>query len=102
MKVPFFDYPRLFLDKKDEYMKIFSDVASRGAFIMQDDVDIFEKNLSTYSNSNYAIGVGNATDAINLINGDLSITASKFELDTDGVDISSTNKTVKQILGEKK
>ena len=44
MKIPFFDYPRLFLDKKDEYMNIFSEVASRGAFIMQSDVDIFEKN----------------------------------------------------------
>ena len=53
MKIPFFDYPRLFLDKKDEYMNIFSDVASRGAFIMQDDVDIFEKNLSTFSSSKY-------------------------------------------------
>ena len=66
MKIPFFDYPRLFLDKSDEYMKIFSDVASRGAFIMQDDVDIFEKNLSIFSNSNYAIGVGNATDGLEI------------------------------------
>ena len=45
MKIPFFDYPRLFLDKKDEYMNIFSEVGSRGAFIMQSDVDIFEKKL---------------------------------------------------------
>ena len=45
MKIPFFDYPRLFLDKKDDYMNIFSEVASRGAFIMQSDVDIFEKKI---------------------------------------------------------
>ena len=89
MKIPFFDYSRLFLDKGDEYMKIFSDVASRGAFIMQDDVDIFEKNLSIYSNSNYAIGVGNATDgleiswmALNLRQGDEVICCSHTMLAT--------------------
>ena len=48
MKIPFFDYPRLFLDKKDDYMNIFSEVASRGAFILQSDVDIFEKKLSNF------------------------------------------------------
>ena len=30
MKIPFFDYPRLFLDKKDEYLNIFSEVSSEG------------------------------------------------------------------------
>ena len=49
MKIPFFDYPKLFLDKKDEYLNIFSEVSSRGAFIMQKDVDDFEKNLSQFS-----------------------------------------------------
>ena len=89
MKIPFFDYPRLFLDKKDEYMNIFSDVASRGAFIMQDDVDIFEKNLSIFSSSKYAIGVGNATDgleiswmALNLRQGDEVICCSHTMLAT--------------------
>ena len=89
MKIPFFDYPRLFLDKKDEYMNIFSDVASRGAFIMQDDVNIFEKNLSIFSSSKYAIGVGNATDgleiswmALNLRQGDEVICCSHTMLAT--------------------
>ena len=89
MKIPFFDYPRLFLDRSDEYMNIFSEVASRGAFIMQDDVDIFEKNLSTFSNSKYAIGVGNATDgleiswmALNLRQGDEVICCSHTMLAT--------------------
>ena len=66
MKIPFFDYQRLFLDKKDDYLNIFSEVASRGAFIMQNDVDEFEKNLANFSSSNYAIGVANATDGLEL------------------------------------
>ena len=48
MKIPFFDYPRLFLDKKDIYLNIFSEVASKGAFIMQKVLEQFEKNLSKY------------------------------------------------------
>ena len=66
MIIAFFEFRRLFLDIKDEYINIFSDVASRGAFIMQDDVDIFEKNLSNFSSSKYAIGVGNATDGLEI------------------------------------
>ena len=89
MKIPFFDYHRLFLDKKDDYMNIFSEVASRGAFIMQSDVDIFEKELSMFSSSKYAIGVGNATDgleiswmALNLRQGDEVICSSHTMLAT--------------------
>lgn len=66
MKIPFFDYPRLFLEKKDEYLNIFSDVASRGAFIMQSDLEKFEKDLSNFTLSNYAIGVANATDGLEI------------------------------------
>ena len=40
--IPFFDYPRLYTDKRDEFLKIFDDVCSRGAFIMQKDLESFE------------------------------------------------------------
>ena len=33
--VPFFDYPRLFLDDKEELTNIFIEIGERGAFIMQ-------------------------------------------------------------------
>ena len=65
-KVPFFDYPRLFLDDKKELTNIFIEVGERGAFIMQKDVLEFEKILATYTNSRYAIGVANATDGLEL------------------------------------
>ena len=41
--IPFFDYPRLYLDHKKEMQKIFDDVGKRGAFIMQKDIIEFEK-----------------------------------------------------------
>ena len=65
-KVPFFDYPRLFLDDKTELIEILEDVGSRGAYIMQKDLVEFEKKLANYTNSNYAVGVGNATDGLEL------------------------------------
>ena len=64
MKIPFFDYPRLFLDKKEDYLKIFSDVSTRGAFILQRDLELFEENLAKYTSSKFAVGVANATDGL--------------------------------------
>ena len=66
MKIPFFDYPRLFLEKKEDYLNIFSEVSSKGAFIMQKELAEFELSLSKYCSSNYAIGVGNATDGLEI------------------------------------
>ena len=87
--VPFFEYPRLYLDNKTDYLRIFDDVCSRGAFILQKEVEEFEKNLASFTNSQYAIGVGNATDgleiawmAINLREGDEVICCSHTMLAT--------------------
>ena len=66
MKVPFFDYPRLYLDDKENLLSIFDKTASSGAFIMQQDLEEFEKKLATYSDAKYAIGVANATDGLEL------------------------------------
>ena len=41
MNVPFFEYPRFYLDEKDAYLKILDDVGSRGSFIMQQDLEDF-------------------------------------------------------------
>jgi dTDP-4-amino-4,6-dideoxygalactose transaminase len=65
-KVPFFDYPRLFLDEREEILQIVEDVGRRGAFIMQTDLAEFEKNLATYTGAPYSVGVANATDGLEL------------------------------------
>lgn len=66
MQVPFFDYPRHYTDNRDSLIGIFDEVCSRGAFIMQADVERFERNLADYCNAGFAIGVGNATDGLEL------------------------------------
>ena len=62
--IPFFNYPFLFKSKEDDFIKIFKDIGSRGAYILQKDLEDFEKKLAKYCNSKYAIGVANGTDAI--------------------------------------
>lgn len=62
--VPFFDYPRAYLDDRENLLKIIDDVGSRGAFIMQKDLKEFEHSLALYTGAKYAIGVGNATDGL--------------------------------------
>ena len=64
--IPFFEYPRLYLDRKDSFLSIFDEVASRGAFIMQKDLEQFESNLALYTSSPYAVGVANATDGLEI------------------------------------
>jgi dTDP-4-amino-4,6-dideoxygalactose transaminase len=65
-KVPFFDYPRIFLDDKAELMATFEEVSSRGAYILQKDLADFESNLASYTGAKHAIGVANATDGLEL------------------------------------
>lgn len=62
--VPFFNYPRAYLDERDELLRIIDEVASRGAFIMQKDVTAFESKLAEYTGARYAVGVANATDGL--------------------------------------
>lgn len=66
MKVPFFDYTRLYTDNKEEFDCIFAEVCSRGAFILQQDVRDFEAALAQYTGARYAIGVANATDGLEM------------------------------------
>jgi dTDP-4-amino-4,6-dideoxygalactose transaminase len=66
MKIPFFDYPQLYLKNQDELTRVFQDVSSRGAFIMQNDLREFEDNIASFTNSKFAIGVANATDGLQM------------------------------------
>jgi len=64
--VPFFDYPRLWLDDRDEMLEIIDQVSSTGGFIMQKALSDFEKQLADYCGSPYAVGVANATDGMEI------------------------------------
>jgi dTDP-4-amino-4,6-dideoxygalactose transaminase len=64
--VPFFNYPFLFLSHEADFLRIFTDVGRRGAFIQQKDLASFEQHLAEYSGAKYALGVSNATDGLHM------------------------------------
>jgi dTDP-4-amino-4,6-dideoxygalactose transaminase len=66
-KVDFFDYKRLFTDHSEDILNVISKVSSRGAFIMQQDLKDFELKLAEYTGARYAVGVANATDALQML-----------------------------------
>ena len=65
-KIQFFDYPKLWKDERDELIKIIDSTASSGGYIMQEDLFLFEEELADYIDIDYALGVGNATDAMEI------------------------------------
>jgi len=66
MKVPFFNYPHVFTAQENEFLRVLKDVGSRGAFIMQQDLQNFEQRIADYCGVKYAVGVANATDGLQL------------------------------------
>ena len=67
MNIPFFNYQALFKEHEQSFVDIFSDVGHRGAYIMQSDLSDLESKIADYVNIKYAIGVANATDAMQLL-----------------------------------
>jgi len=64
MEVPFFDYKKHYLEDKNNFDKIFSDVCTKGAFIMQSELVEFENNLSKFLGCKHVIGVADGTLAL--------------------------------------
>ena len=56
--------PELYLSQKKRMDVAINSVISKGAYILQDDLMLFEKELANYTGSKHAIGVANGTDAI--------------------------------------
>ena len=64
MKISLLNYSALYIEQKERIDRVILDVASRGAFILQKDLEEFENKLAEYCNVKHAIGVANGTDAI--------------------------------------
>ncbi len=62
--IPFFPYSELYESDKENFNRIFEDVCSRGAYILQEDLEEFENDLKDFLNVKYVYGVANGTDAL--------------------------------------
>jgi dTDP-4-amino-4,6-dideoxygalactose transaminase len=63
-KIPFFNYPHVFQQQKNEIIASMMNVMERGAFILQDELFQFEKEIARFVNSKYAVGVANGTESM--------------------------------------
>jgi dTDP-4-amino-4,6-dideoxygalactose transaminase len=64
MKVPFFDWKQLYAERREKYLEIFDQTASRGGFVLHTDVAEFERAIERYIGVKHAIGLSDATNAI--------------------------------------
>lgn len=64
MSIPFFNYKALYNRQREDFMKVFDDVCSRGAYILQRDVTDFEKNICEFIGVKHAVAVANGTDGL--------------------------------------
>ncbi|WP_153556604.1 DegT/DnrJ/EryC1/StrS family aminotransferase [Roseimaritima sediminicola] len=65
-KVPFFVYPDIYQSDAAEIDETIRAVCSRGAFIMQRELEEFESNVAELVGVKHVIGMANATDALHL------------------------------------
>jgi dTDP-4-amino-4,6-dideoxygalactose transaminase len=65
-EVPFFDYTRLYRDDSGLILDTLENVGNRGAYILQKDLKQFEDMIANYLGASYFVGVGNATDGLEL------------------------------------
>ncbi|OVE79871.1 cell wall biogenesis protein, partial [bacterium I07] len=64
MKIPFFDYPKLYKNYNKTIDISLKAVLEKGAFILQTELIQFEETLASYCRVKHAIGVANGTDAL--------------------------------------
>jgi dTDP-4-amino-4,6-dideoxygalactose transaminase len=64
MTIPFFRYPHVFAQQREEILAAMIAVMERGAFILQSDLLEFEAALAGFVGVNHAVGVANGTDGL--------------------------------------
>jgi dTDP-4-amino-4,6-dideoxygalactose transaminase len=66
MSIPFFRYPHLFAQQREEILKAMAAVMDRGAYILQSDLVEFETALAGFVGAKHALGVANGTDGLTI------------------------------------
>lgn len=65
-EVPFFNYPALFKSKEEEYISVIRSVLAKGAYILQQEMEDFEKNTAEFLGVKHVLGVADGTNALML------------------------------------
>ncbi len=62
--IPFFRYPHVFAQQREEILAAVMSVMDRGAFILQDELAQFEREVAQFVGSKHAIGVADGTESM--------------------------------------
>ncbi|HWJ76489.1 MAG TPA: DegT/DnrJ/EryC1/StrS family aminotransferase [Niallia sp.] len=66
MKVPMLDLSEQYHELRDEIIKNLDEVMGSSRFILGDNVKKLEKDIASYSNAEYGVGVANGSDALHI------------------------------------
>uniref|UniRef100_UPI0032168204 DegT/DnrJ/EryC1/StrS family aminotransferase n=1 Tax=Clostridium sp. TaxID=1506 RepID=UPI0032168204 len=64
MKINFYESQREYKEKKDEFDGAIKNIIDSGAFILGNEVKIFEEEIKDFTGAKHAIGVASGTDAL--------------------------------------
>lgn len=64
MQIPFFRYPHIFSQQRDDILAAIIKVMERGSFILQDELNEFERQIAVFAGAKHAIGMANGTDTL--------------------------------------
>ena len=67
ISIPFCEYNKLFSPYVEDLLNITQNIIEDGSFIMGRDLQEFEKNFAKKIGARYAVGVGNATDGLEML-----------------------------------
>jgi len=65
-KIPYLSLAQVFSKDRRDYMRIFEKVLDSGWFIMGKELELFEKEFASFSQTKYSVGVACGLDAITL------------------------------------
>ncbi len=64
MKVPFVSIDRQYSSLRSEFKEAFDEIGSSGQYIMGEVLENFEKDIASYCDTDFAIGLANGSDAL--------------------------------------
>ena len=64
MRIPFVELESEYLTLEKEYEKVFKSVMKSGKYILGENLQIFENRVKSFTNTSFALGVGNGSDAL--------------------------------------
>jgi len=64
MKINFYESQREYKEKKHEFDGAIKNIIDSGAFILGNEVKIFEEEIKDFTGAKHAIGVASGTDAL--------------------------------------